>query len=211
MTTRSGNISDPDMEWKLARVELDIAKAGFALTEGTPNLVTGLAAGTPTLAAEVLATTHIKGIPLDTSDEIYWYLDVKSALWEMDLLQDFQLGLSLYHTGGADTGVDFTATIKGFAAGAAITDAKVAPDGSITFPAAALTAASFNEIGRKNFGLTSGVFGQHSEHAAADVGVVVTLTLADRGTASANEIHLMAATLYGTRNSCSHALVRQET
>lgn len=206
MTVADGvNTADQFIEHKLRCLPLNpILHNGVTLTEGTPNLITGLGAGTPTMAAEISAALEMTGIPLDSGDEIYHRIDVKADFDLADL--DLDMWLELVFTtvkSSAHAGIDFKAFAKGFALGASLSDILVSPDKSIVYPAQSVAVALDIVKAMMPLG-AAGTF-----KADEFLGIVVELD--DKGDGAANECFLIAERLWYTPEICHSTGVSQST
>lgn len=182
-------IEDSAMEWKLGCCTKWACNAEGLIGAGGAS--TSLGAGGQ--QEEMQADAEVCGVSMDTGDEVYFLFDLLAinelgfANRSKDLLCEVLFGSD---GGTGDTGVDWTAHIKGFANAAALSDTKVAADGSITFPACTTGAAgNVMKTSRKGFNLTSGVF-------ASDEFVGLAVTLADKGDAAADELELWGVRVF---------------
>lgn len=203
-TLGAGLIDDEGMQWKLGCKTLYPADAAVTLTEGTPNLITTLGAGTPNIAELSVAASELSGFNVDTADEIYWLLDIAGDAWDIDLTRDIHCEIVFdAGTNGSRSGIIWKSYCKGIAANQAISDALVSPDGTITFPTITQpgVASALLKTARKPF-LVPNVF-------ATDEALAVVVELNSRGTAAADELKFMYARLWYTLSAC-HASGRAQ-
>ena len=162
------------------------------LVEGTPNLLNGLGAGTPSVLANSVAASELAAVALDSNDEVYCLLDL--AEFFVNRETDFSAQLCFEVAGTSETGIDFSMHMKGIVAGAAFSDAKSSADKSITFAAAVNTLAGELVITeRRSFGFKKG----STHELVSDDMIQFAITLDDKGTAAANEIHLHSVRIFG--------------
>lgn len=199
----SGNIDDAAMQMGLGRKTIMYHQMSTILVEGSPNLMAALGAGTPDVSEGGVAAAEQAGIKMDTADEVYGWVDPK----ELDINPNFDmLGQIVYQVGEASkSAIDWLLSIKGVAAGAAASDAKVSPDGLATFAAGSnTTAGAIIVTEMRAFGLTKGVL-------ADDELLQICAELDDKGTATADNIWLVAVRLWFTRRLESARGVREMT
>lgn len=197
--------ADMGIEHKLRRLRLNpITHNGVTLTEGSPNLITGLGAGTPTVAAEIETGLEITGINLDTADELYYLVDVPAELDLADLDKD--LWVELVFTSNKATAhgsIDFKAFAKGIALGAVLSDVLSTPDASVVFPAQSVAAT--RKVCKAMMPL--GAAGAFKDDEL--LGIVVELD--DKGDGAADETVLISARLAYTPEICDPEGVARST
>ena len=190
-------IRDNAVAWKFAKLWLPCILAegqvaGASLGTGTTTMVSG--------------PGKVAVLPMATSDDISWMLD-PSRLQEFDLGEDIKAQLVFSTTPAvADADIDFIATIKGTAAGAAPTAADSSADGTIAFPAqtASAVADAMQVTEVRGFALTPGVLED-------DEMIHLLVELDNSGAASADEVELWGVRLFGTRQSCTSDDTRELT
>lgn len=193
-------------ELRTGKIVLPYSAASFTLTEGTPNLITTLGAGTPAIK-EMAAASEQAGIGLDDNDEVYWKIPF-SAYPDFDPDYSIRPEVVFYDT-TAHTGIIFALHVKGVAAGEAVGDCKSSADGTYQWPAFAsggtdvLNALPLADLGVK------GKFG--SGGSVSDKILMVALTLVNKGTASADNIVLDHVALHYTRNEFSPSGMHETT
>lgn len=190
-------IRDNAMAWKFKTLWLPCI-----LAEGQ---VAGASLGTGTTTM-VVSPGFVAVLPMASSDDISWMLD-PTQLQEFDLSEDIKAQLVFSTTPAvADTGIDFIASIKGFAAGVLPTAANSSADGTIAFPAqtASATADALQVTEVRGFALTPSVL-------ADDLMTLLMVELDDSGDASADEVELWGIRLFGTRQSCTSDDTRELT
>lgn len=197
--------ADMGIEHKLRCLRLNpIMHNGVTLTDGTPNLITGLGSGTPTVAAEIEAGLEITGIPLDDADEVYYLVDVPAELGLADLDKDLHLELVFTsNKATAHANIDFKAFAKGMALGAALSDVLSTPDCSVVFPAQSVATT------RKICKAMMPLAGAAKFKADELLGIVVELD--DKGDGAADETVLISARLWYTPEICHPTGVAQST
>jgi len=172
---------------------------------------TGIAADGTSLGvggqiAELAAASELEGISMATGDDIYTALSLRA--YDFDLEQDLQARLLFESTStDADTGVSWSLAAKGIDVGQVIGDAKVTPDGSVTFAdktmtstASVLTATEWASLSVAG---ELGALDANNEDFIADALVALAVTLTSSGTASADELKLVAVELRGHRKITS--------
>lgn len=159
---------------------------------------TDVSAGVGGQKAQVsVAAVELNGLTMATGDDIYMWLDPKGDLWDFDLTKDLHVALVIESAGGAaDADIDFTVHLKGVAATIALTDAKVSADGTITFDAVTITTVGGIQVVPAKHANVAGLF-------SADEMILMAITLADSGDASADEIRLIAVRVFGTLKFCT--------
>ena len=172
--------------------------------DATSGVTTALGAGGGVLAEVSVAAAEINGLAMETGDELYWYLPI-AALNGFDLTRDIhaQVFFESKKT-GATAGVDFTFVAKGIALGQVLSDAKVSPDGTITFAAAASASPGI-------LCATEQAALQVAGELSADKMVMFAVTLADDGDAAADDIVLLWVELTGTAQICDSSGIPQRT
>lgn len=157
---------------------------------GTIDAPLSLGAGTPAIGELSVAVSELAGLRLDTADELYALIDV-NELSHFDLNQDLH-ALATVESGktGTTTGVILTMNLKGVSSAEAFTDAKVAPDSTITFPTFNCTA-SIPKDTAKQAAAAKGLF-------VADRFIMLAITCTNKGDAAADDIRLLSITLFGT-------------
>lgn len=173
----------------------------FLLTEGTPNLITALGVGTPG-AVELLAAAEVAGVAMASLDEVYGKIPSLDAFfkdWDRvrtaeggPLHSDLQARICFSALNAADTGVDWTLHLKGFAASAVLSDAKSSADGTATFAAQTTLATALQ--------YTEWRFLDCENALADDEAAIAAVTLADSGDASADEVKLVGLEFRYTRD-----------
>lgn len=199
----SGAIDDAAMQMGLGRKTIWYNQMSLLAVEGTPNILASLGAGTPDISEAGVAAAEQAGIKMDTADEVYGRVDLK----ELDFNPNFDmLGQVVYQVGEASkSGIDWLLSIKGVANLAAESDAKVSPDGLATFAAGSnVNAGAIVTTEMRAFGLTAGVL-------ADDELLQIAAELDDKGTATADNIWLIAVRLWFTRRLESARGVREMT
>lgn len=173
---------------------------GVTLIEGSPNLIGGLGAGTPTMAAEISAALELTGIPMDTGDEVYYLVDVQAELDLADLDVDMRLELVFTTVkSSAHGGIDFKGFAKGFKEGALLSDTLVSPDSSMVFPAQSVSEAL--KIVKAFMPLAcAGAF--KAEDGTLDELLGVVVELDDKGDGAANELFLVKSRLWYQAEIC---------
>ena len=135
-------------------------------------------------------------------------IDVPTELSGFDLTKDIHAEILLSTTQAVeDTGIDFSAYIKGFAAGVALTIASTSADGSINAFAAitaSATADAQQVSERRGFGCASAGF-------ASDETVIVQIVLDDRGATNDDEVELHGVRLWGTRAMTTASTLPEKT
>lgn len=170
----------------------------------TPDVHAGQQAGNPALLE--VSTFGVNSMLFDSGDEIGWMFP-REFLWDADLQEDIRLKLVTTQLGTVETGIDWIASIKGFANAAALTGFAAAdsPDGSIVFPAlVGAIAFEVMETDSIGFALTKGVL-------AADTLIGITVELQDKGTQTANQNGLICAIIEYTREICDSEGIRRST
>jgi hypothetical protein len=193
-----GVIDDAAFKSKLPYVDVPYTALNYTLTEGTPNLITTLGAATPAVLAGV-AASELAGLAMDTADEAYGRLHLP---WFADLNHDIMAQLFGLVDEASKANIDFTLHCKGVKAGEAESDAKVSADGSIVYPALSNTGAG-EVIKTPIMGLGVGnVF-------LLDDYIQFAVTLADKGTATANKVFLTCVRFFFTAALTDPSGVRQ--
>lgn len=145
------------------------------------NLLTSLGAGTPVMQ-EVLAAAELAGMAIGAAgDEIY---DFWKIPYKLD--RDYPVAVRIifnHASADADT-PDWVVTLKGVGLQEAISDAKVSPDETLTFPAKAV-AATANAVEATDWQKTG-----TAPFAAGDLFAQISVECNGLGSASADEISL---------------------
>ncbi|MHC4714124.1 MAG: hypothetical protein ACYTAN_12775 [Planctomycetota bacterium] len=160
-----------------------------------------LGAGTHAIGEAGVVAAEQNGLPMDTADEIYGRFHPP---WQMDLNHDLMAQVFAIVQEASKANIDFTLHCKGVKAGEAESDAKVSADGSIVFPALSNTLAG-ELVKTPIMGLGVGnVF-------LLDDWIQFAVTLADKGTATADNVHLVKVRFHFTAALTDPSGVRQTT
>jgi hypothetical protein len=176
MPRGGGGIGDDALNLKYGydRVWFPNNAQGIILATGT-----GYGAG-PSVEGELsVAASELNAMPMDAADEIYFMLNPRK--WDCDYTRDLQVlvGAESAAAGSAIWQLD----IKGVAAGAAFTDAKVTPDGTVTFASKTYGVDTLEETPFVPLNVPN-VF-------AADSVIMCAITLVSIVTITANQLRLM--------------------
>jgi hypothetical protein len=204
-TGGSGGGGVYDAAWDYAMLSVSYRDMELLPIGATNSPLTGLGAG-PAVAAEVVAAAEVAGVAMDTADELYFVVS-KARLLEagFDLEEDIHARVECAFTdSSAVANVDWTLHAKGVAAGAALTDAKSSADGVCTFPAIGSDAVGRVEATPWQPLVAAGVFKD-------DLLVLFAVTLADKGTATADLTWLLGVTLRGQRRLTAEDGVKKLT
>lgn len=153
---------------------------GMAGWDATQQAALGAGAA---IYQEILAAAELAGLQIGAAgDEIY---DMKKVPWDMDIDKPIQARLHFFSTAGTvgDT-PDWVVTLKGLAIDAAITDAKVSPDATFTFPAKALNGTA------NSLEVTDWIKVDAPIFASTDSMMLMSIECNGLGGASANELTL---------------------
>jgi len=194
-TQPGGTIDDVGMRWKLAHIHVPWQSMDGVLDDATSGIPASLGVGTPT-TAEIVAAAETAGIKLDALDEVYFSLPIQ-AFNDFDLDEDLRGQIiGSFTDAGAVANVDFTLIAKGVVDAVPISDAKVSPDATVTFPA--LSGAAGGQIFK-----TAIIPFDARGTFKADDRILFAVTLAAKGTATADKVFLTDVMLYGSRQACN--------
>lgn len=175
----------------------------FRFFEGIDAAGASLGAGVPPVGEVSVAAAEYMALPVDTGDEAYCLFDPQGDLGQFDLGKDIAAQIVFESANAAPTGIILAIAMKGVAEGVAVSDAKVTPDGSVTF--ATQNGGGAGLVKATNWAAL-GVAGElHTETPALsgnfvpDQLIQVAVTLTDRGASAADQIRLIALRLRGTR------------
>lgn len=192
-----GSIDDIGIKHK--RGIVTIPRSAFLV--GAAGASTGLGVGTPA-EAELLTTSELAGISMDTADEIYALIP---NIWDANQAHDIEGRIVWVNMkAGAAAGVDWTMHVKGMGDAEAISDAKVSADGSAVFAASTATAVNVQRVTEwAPLSLLEAVAGEDNQWKTRnDPTLAVAVTLADKGDAAADEVRFVMAQLRYTREIC---------
>lgn len=152
-----------------------------------------------------IAASELSGVQMRTGDELYFVLDPKAELWDFDLTHDlrFQVVAESENT-NANSGVIWDLAVKGVSSAEAFSDAKVTPDGTITF---ATLGACTAGVPLKTVEAGAGV----ANELVNDEFIMLALTLTADGALAATDITLICLRLWGTLNFTVDTGIRQMT
>lgn len=172
-------IKDRNIAWKIKRKFISV----YEMTGRAADMITGLGAGAPVFQ-EAVAAAELGGLAMAAAgDEMYHLWKVP---WDLDRDQPVQMRIIFTHSDAETDNPDWLVSLKGLAAGVAISDAADTADETLTFPALAVTAVA-NAIEKTSWQST----GANAAIAAADLFVQMAVECNGLGSASANEITLL--------------------
>lgn len=197
-----GSIDDVALQTVYGHKLLYWHQASVLLAEAAPNLIASEGTGGANLVAIVAASEQV-AFAMATGDEVYWQF-VLDEIEFLDRTRDMHARV-IYTSLAAGTGVDWTLDVKAAAAGVAagVSDAKVSPDATLAFAAAAPVADGYDATEYKAMAV-GGTF-------ANDLMLMLACTLADSGTLSANQAKLIAVDIRYTVQFSDASGVRQVT
>lgn len=202
-----GSIDGEAMQLRYRDLVIPYNLFDFAMIEGAPNLRNSLHTGTPSTLEVGDGTLQMHAIMLDSGDIVGAQV-VKPDDVDLDGL-DIRCALGFQVDEASKANIDWKATIKGVADGAARILATTTPDGSIVFAAEANT--SIMEVRETPFMPFDLVSSAGVNAIAADLLWDLTVELDDKGTATANKIGLLYAKLRMTRKLTADGAVRETT
>jgi len=198
------------MQLRLGCKKVDVLgpETGWITVEGTPNTFASAGAGAPGYVANPVAASE-QGyvLAMTDNDELYGCIDLEEL--DIDLTRDIQVQLDVQVQEAAKANIDFQVDVKGLAAGAAPSDAKVTPDASVTMPALSNTVA--NELVQSPKVALDLINSSGVNVIASDKKLMFAVTLTDKGTATADNVHLLCVKFWYTRKISSALGVREIT
>jgi len=174
-------LNDDNLGWNRKRKFIPMRTALGVLDDATSGVPASLGAGTP-LFAEALAAAELAGISIAADgDEVYHFLPIP---WDMDLTQPMRFRVWFVHNSTDADEPIFTVDYKGIGKQAAISDAKVSADETVTFAAHVCSTT--------NNSLEVTAWAESNSHkagriATTDFGILLALTCTTMS-ASADEI-----------------------
>jgi hypothetical protein len=202
--TFGGTHDDTYLQTKLGRLTRWYHQMAMTLTEGAPNLITTLGAGTPAIGAGAVAASEQAGLLMDTADEAYGLIDVPGELGMMDMAKDLHAQIICEVHEASKANIDWGLWLKGVANGQLLSDAKVSADGSAAFVAMSNTSIGQIVVSERKALNVAGLF-------AADELIQMAVELTDKGTASADKVSLLAVRFSYTMQFASSTGSRERT
>lgn len=199
-----GHVDDPKLQTKLAYWDIFAGDGRFSLTltEGTPNLITTLGAGTPAIAHDGVAASEQAVLAMDTADEAYGRTTLP---WYIDPAYDLHAQLAFQVDEASKSDIDWALWVKRLAAGGESSDAKVSSDGNVAFVAASNTDLGEYVVTERKALDVAGLFTDPTDL------MQFAVELDDNGDASADKVGLIFVRFYGTAGLMSSLGVRQAT
>lgn len=203
-----GSITGDATQFRFRDVIVPYYAFDYDLAEAAPNTRQSLHAGTPDILEAGDGTLQLFGWAMDTGDIVGAQVFRPDDI-DLNTGLDIRCALGFQVQAASRTGIDWKATIKGVAHGAARSVMTTSPDGSIVFAAEANTSAM--EVRETPFMPFALLDGSGVNALLNDLIFDLSVELDDRGDATANQVALLYAKLRFTRKLAADGSVRETT